>query len=153
MNEITKNKDYELRRIEDLDLKLEDGDVKTICDATEGIVENISNTITNVSATMRDISLAKAQVELETQRLEHAFDSMLLKAQKDITLYRESLPILEKNFSSIQARMDRLMDRAMDMICEDVSDISLTKQEMIMNFIEKTNDSLNNLISKLIPTH
>lgn len=152
MNEITKNKDYELRRIEDLDLKLEDGDVKTICDATEGIVENISNTITNVSATMRDISLAKAQVELETQRLEHAFDSMLLKAQKDITLYRESLPILEKNFSSIQARMDRLMDRAMDMICEDVSDISLTKQEMIMNFIEKTNDSLNNLISKLIPT-
>ncbi len=153
MNEITKNTDNQLRKVEGQGSGVKEVDVKTICDATEGIVASISNTINNVSASLRDINLAKAQVELETQRLEHAFDCMMLNAQKDITIYRESLPLLEKNFSSIQSRMDRLMDRAMDMMCEDISEISLTKQEMIMNFIEKTNDSLNNLISKLIPSH
>lgn len=153
MNEIYKNTDYDLLAVEDQNRPLQASDMMAICNATEGIVANISATINNVSATMRDISMIKARVDIETKQIEHAFNSLMVKAQKDITMYRDSLPLLEKNFSSMQARMDRLMDKAMDLICEDVSDLSLSKQEMIMNLLEMTNNTLNSLISKLLPTH
>lgn len=153
MNELSKNYEAELLSIENEDKILGKNDVIEICNATEGIVANITETINNVAATMRDISIVKARVEIESKRLEHAFDDMMLKAQKDITMYRDTLPILEKNFSSMQSRMDRLMDKAMDMICEDVSDSSIGKQEMVMNLIEVTNNTLNNLICKLLPFH
>lgn len=153
MNEITKNTDYELLAVEDQNIPLQKSDMMAICNATECIVANISDTINNVAATMRDISVIKARVDLETKQLEHAFDCMMLKAKKDVTIYRDTLPLLEKNFSSMQDRMDRLMDRAMDLICEDVSDLSLNRQEMIMNLIEITNNTINSLISKLLPTH
>ena len=150
MNEISKQTEYELHAIEN-GRSLTKNDVMAICNATEGMVANISDTINNVAATLRDINMMNARVEVETKRLEHAFDCMMLKAQKDITIYRETLPILDKNFTSMQARMDKLMDRALDMLCDDVSDESLARQEAVMNMIEKTNDSLNNLISKLLP--
>lgn len=153
MNELSKNYEAELLSIENEDKILGKNDVIEICNATEGIVANITETINNVAATMRDISMVKARVEIESKRLEHAFDDMMLKAQRDITMYRDTLPILEKNFSSMQSRMDRLMDKAMDMICEDVSDSSIGKQEMVMKLIEVTNSTLNNLICKLLPFH
>ena len=39
------------------------------------------------------------------------------------------------------------------MICEDVSESSLARQEMAMRMIEMTNNSINNLVAKLLPNH
>ena len=45
------------------------------------------------------------------------------------------------------------MDRALDMLCEDVSEESLKRQEAVMNMIEMTNNSINSLVSKLLPSY
>ncbi|MDE6338242.1 MAG: hypothetical protein K2K97_00455 [Muribaculaceae bacterium] len=113
----------------------------------------MTDTINNVASLGRDIANVCAQVKIETRRLEHALDCLMLKAQTDVQIYRESLPLLDKNFTAMHNRMDRLMDKAMDMLCEDVSEASLKRQEMAMSLIEMTNDSLNNLIAKLMPNH
>lgn len=153
MNDLIKNQDTSLSRIESYEVLPTENDTLVLAEAAQNIVSNVTDAINNVAATMGEISRISAQVEIETKRLDHALDCLMIKAQQDITIYRESLPVLEKNFADMQSRMDRLMDRTMDMICEDVSDTSLARQEMAMRMIEMTNNSLNNLIAKLLPNH
>lgn len=153
MNDIIKNQDHSLSSIEDYEVVPAEGDTLVLADAAQNIVNNVTNAINNVAATMSEISRISAHVEMETKRLDHALDCLMVKAQRDITIYRDTLPLLEKNFTDMQARMDRLMDRTMDMICEDVSESSLARQEMAMRMIEMTNNSINNLVAKLLPNH
>ena len=153
MNDIIKNYDNSLATIENYEVLPAEGDTLVLAEAAQNIVNNVTDAINNVAATMSEISRITAHVELETKRLDHALDALMIKSQRDITIYRDTLPLLEKNFTDMQARMDRLMDRAMDMICEDVSDASLARQEMAMRMIEMTNNSINNLVAKLLPNH
>ncbi|MDE5812715.1 MAG: hypothetical protein K2H72_00370 [Muribaculaceae bacterium] len=151
MNNLIKNNDKSLATLEDYEVLTDEGDTLVLAEAAQNIVKNVTDAINNVAATMSEISRISAHVELETKRLDHALDCLMIKTQHDITIYRDTLPLLEKNFADMQARMDRLMDRAMDMICEDVSDTSLARQEMAMRMIEMTNNSINNLVAKLLP--
>ena len=153
MNDIIKNQNNSLSSIEDYEVVPAEGDTLVLAEAAQNIVDNVTNAINNVAATMSEISRISAHVEMETKRLDHALDCLMVKAQRDITIYRDTLPLLEKNFTDMQARMDRLMDRTMDMICEDVSESSLARQEMAMRMIEMTNNSINNLVAKLLPNH
>lgn len=153
MNDIIKNQNNSLSSIEDYEVVPAEGDTLVLAEAAQNIVNNVTNAINNVAATMSEISRISAHVEMETKRLDHALDCLMVKAQRDITIYRDTLPLLEKNFTDMQARMDRLMDRTMDMICEDVSESSLARQEMAMRMIEMTNNSINNLVAKLLPNH
>ena len=153
MNDMIKNQDHSLSSIEDYEVVPAEGDTLVLAEAAQNIVDNVTNAINNVAATMSEISRISAHVEMETKRLDHALDCLMVKAQRDITIYRDTLPLLEKNFTDMQARMDRLMDRTMDMICEDVSESSLARQEMAMRMIEMTNNSINNLVAKLLPNH
>ena len=153
MNDIIKNHDKELSSIESYEVLPSESDTLVLAEVAQNIVNNVNSAICNVAATMSEISRISAHVELETKRLDHALDCLMIKSRHDITIYRDTLPLLEKNFADMQARMDRLMDRAMDMICEDVSDTSLVRQEMAMRMIEMTNNSINNLVAKLLPNH
>ena len=153
MNDLIKNQDSSLSRIENYEVLPAEDDTLVLAEVAQNIVSNVTNAINNVAATMSEISRITAHVELETKRLDHALDCLMIKSQRDITIYRDTLPLLEKNFTEMQSRMDRLMDRAMDMICEDVSSTSLARQEMAMRMIEMTNNSINNLIAKLLPNH
>ena len=153
MNDIIKNHDKSLSTIESCEVLPAEDDTLVLAEAAQNIVNNVTSAINNVAATMSEITRMTAHVELETRRLDHALDCLMIKSQRDITIYRDTLPLLEKNFAVMQARMDRLMDRAMDMICEDVSDTSLARQEMAMRMIEMTNNSINNLVAKLLPNH
>lgn len=153
MNDLIKNTNRDLSTIENYEVLPAEGDTLVLAQAAQNIVSDVTNAINNIAATMSEISRITAHVELETKRLDHALDCLMIKSQHDITIYRDTLPLLEKNFASMQSRMDRLMDRAMDLICDDVSDTSLARQEMAMQLIEMTNNSINNLVAKLLPHH
>ncbi len=120
-------------------------------DTLNQTVKGVVSVVENVSSTYRDVSMISAQVEVEYKRLDHALDCLMLKAQRDIQIYQDTLPLLEQNFNSMQNRMDRLMDRALDFISDDCSEESLSRQEAVMKLIEITNESLNKLIVKLLP--
>ena len=128
-------------------------DYKELGRQAENIVGKVTATIDNVSSSIVKIKELSARVELECARMDHALDVLMLKAQRDVAIYQQSLPILDKQFESCQNRMDRLMDKAMDLITSDLSADSLNRQEAMMSLIEITNNSLNSLIAKLIPTY
>lgn len=142
-----------LERLSNPDCPATIEDFKEFGRQAENIVGKVSSTIDNISTSMVRIKEISAQVELECARMEHALDVLMLKAQRDVKIYEQSLPILDKQFESCQNRMDRLMDKAMDIITSDVSAESLNRQEAMMSLIELTNNSLNSLIAKLIPTY
>lgn len=142
-----------LERISNLNRPATIEDYKEFGRQAENIVGKVTSTIDNISCSLVKIKEMSAQVELECARMEHALDILMLKAQRDVKIYEQSLPILDKQFENCQKRMDRLMDKAMDLITSDVSAESLNRQEAMMSLIEITNNSLNSLIAKLIPNY
>lgn len=145
------NHDYSLERLSNPNTQLTLQDYKNFGDQAERMVNQIAGVINNVSGSVVRIHEVTAQVKLECARMEHVLDTLMVKAQKDISIYEKSLPILEKQFDKCQERMDKLMDKSMDLITNDLSAESLNRQEAMMSLIEVANDSLNSLIAKLIP--
>lgn len=142
-----------LDRISNPNVPVSINDFKEIGACTERIVNQVSGIVDNVTSSIIHIKEISAQVELETARMEKALDALIIKAQRDIQIYEKSLPILDKQFERCHDRMDKLMDKSMDLITNDLSADSLSRQEAMMSLIEMTNNSLNSLISKLIPKY
>lgn len=153
MNELTKINDQDFARIEDSTSKFDKNDLMVISQAANNIVGNVTNCVNNLAASYSQIMALSAQVEMETNRLEYALDCLKLKVQTNLKIYEDTLPLLEKNFSSMQDRMDRLVDRAMDILTEDTSADALNRQMAIMQLIEMTNNSINSLVSRLMPNY
>ena len=128
-------------------------DFQEIGNCAERIVTQVSGLVNSVNSTMLQIKEISAQVELEQARINQAIDALMIKAQKDIHIYEKSLPVLDKQFERCQDRMDKLMDKTMELISNNLSDSSLQRQEAMMSLIEITNNSLNSLIGKLIPRY
>lgn len=128
-------------------------DFQEIGNCAERIVTQVSGLVNSVNSTMLQIKEISAQVELEQARINQAIDALMIKAQRDIHIYEKSLPVLDKQFERCQDRMDKLMDKTMELISNDLSEGSLQRQEAMMSLIEITNNSLNSLIGKLIPRY
>lgn len=128
-------------------------DFQEIGNCAERIVTQVSGLVNSVNSTMLQIKEISAQVELEQARINQAIDALMIKAQRDIHIYEKSLPVLDKQFERCQDRMDKLMDKTMELISNDLSESSLQRQEAMMSLIEITNNSLNSLIGKLIPRY
>lgn len=144
---------HQLEKIENTNLPISMAEINEFTDKSERIIVKISDTINSVSSTLRDIELIRAQSEVELKKLDLQFDAILARLQNNHQMYRDTLPLIDKQFTSLQARMDKLVDRALDIITEDLSEDALAKQENIMKIIENTNESLNNLIGKLLPSY
>lgn len=115
------------------------------------ITQTISSVVNTTMTSISQIVAARSQVEVEIAKLDHMLDSLVLKAQRDIEIYKQTIPTINAQFNRFQDRMDKLMDRAIDMLTSDVSDNALSRQEAIMSLIETTNDAMNRLIGKLLP--
>lgn len=128
-------------------------DFKIIGTQVDSMVSNVASVVSTVSTSIVKINEVSSQVKLECKRLEHALDMLMVKAQTDIQIYEKSLPILEQQFKKCQERMDKLMDKSMEFISEDVNQENLNRQEAMMKLIEIANESINTLVAKLIPQY
>ena len=128
-------------------------EVQELVNTYDSMVGKITSTIEKVSTSVVEIKTLSARVELETAQIEASLDALMIKAQKDAKLYEISLPLLDKQFTLYQQRMDNLMAKAIDIIGDDFSDNGIARQEAIVKLIELTNDGLNRLMSKLIPQY
>lgn len=133
--------------------KLTPQEFSAIVHRADNIVNNVAGIVNNVTSTIVELRQVSAQVEIECAMLDQAIDALMIKAQRDLKIYEQSIPTLDKQFERLHDRMDKLMDKAMDLLTEDVSEIALMRQESIMKLIEVTNGSLNSLIQKLIPNY
>lgn len=128
-------------------------DVHILAQRCENVMNHVAGTVENVAVTIRQIREISAQVELATAQMEKEIDALMIKCQRDIRLYEQSLPLLDKQFEAQQNRMDRLMDQAVNMMTGDFTDESIARQEAMLKLIELTNDGLNRLMAKLIPQY
>ena len=133
--------------------KLTPQEFSAIVHRADNIVNNVAGIVNNVTSTIVELRQVSAQVEIECAMLDQAIDALMIKAQRDLRIYEQSIPTLDKQFERLHDRMDKLMDKAMDLLTEDVSETALMRQESIMKLIEVTNGSLNSLIQKLIPNY
>lgn len=140
-----------LKRIENDNVPVTMQDVKDVAEYADNMVNAISGAVSNVATSIVELQHIQADVELQCAQLDYAIDSLMIKAQRDVRIYEQSLPILDKQFNTCQARLDRLVDKAMDIVCEDISENAIARQEFVMKMIEVANSSLNSLIAKLIP--
>lgn len=145
--------DKSLERIFNPNIPASISDYKEIGEMTERVVDQVSGVINNITSSITRIQEISAQVNLELGRMNAAIDALMVKAQMNIKIYETSLPTLDKQFERCQDRMDKLIDKCMDLITSDLSIDNLNRQEAMMSLIEMTNNSMNSLISKLIPKY
>lgn len=148
---MTKDNQDALKRIENDNVPVTMQDIKDVAEYADNMVNAISGAVSNVATSIVELQHIQADVELQCAQLDYAIDSLMIKAQRDVRIYEQSLPILDKQFNTCQARLDRLVDKAMDIVCEDISENAIARQEFVMKMIEVANSSLNSLIAKLIP--
>lgn len=139
--------------VNDKTLELSPQDVRAIAERADNIISTLSHALTSFGSTAVQIKNISADVDLEFARINQELDALMIKSQRDIRIYEESLPVLDKHFTICQERMDKLMERAMDLISSDTSDGSIAKQETVLKMIETANSSLTALIAKLIPNY
>ncbi|MBD5271549.1 MAG: hypothetical protein HDR97_06115 [Bacteroides sp.] len=142
-----------LERIENPSTQLTMADVHALAGKAENMLGMVTNSVNNVALSATEIAKISADVEIQCKQLETAFNSFMVKAQRDIKLYEMSLPLLDKRFDNCQKTLDKLTDKALELIDEDFSDATLAKQEFLMSNIERVNDTFNSLIAKLIPSY
>lgn len=128
-------------------------DVHILAQRCENVMKHVAGTVENVAVTIRQIREISAQVEIATAQMEKEIDVLMIKCLRDIRLYEQSLPLLDKQFDAQQKRMDRLMDQAVNMMTGDFNDESIARQEAMLKLIELTNNGLNRLRDKLIPQY
>lgn len=138
-------------KVNENSLEISPADVRTIVERADNIVGTLSTALSNFANNAVQIKTISADVDMELARLDKELDALMIKSKRDIQIYEESLPVLDKHFTICQERMNKLMDRAMDVISSDTSENSLAKQETILKMIETANSALNALIAKLIP--
>lgn len=128
-------------------------EVNDIIKSSDFLVKSLSLTVTTVCSTVEDIKKISAQVEIEIAKMDHMIDALMIKAQRDIEIYKTSLPVLNEQFNRFQSRLDMLMTKAMDMVSSDFSENALARSEFALTLIDKTNEHLSKLIEKLIPQY
>lgn len=133
--------------------KLTIQDFHAIAHRADNIVNNVAGVVDNITSTVVELRQISAQVEIECAKLDQAIDALMIKARRDIRIYEQSIPTLDKQFERLHDRMDKLMDKAMDLLTDDISEGAIARQEAIMKLIEVTDGSLNSLIQKLIPNY
>ena len=127
-------------------------DVRAIAQGAEHIVANVAGMINNLSTNSIQIMKLRSEIEKDYAKLDHELDVLMVKCKTDERIYEMSLPVLDKQFTACQNRLDKLTDKVMELITEDVSEENRARQEAFMSLIEVTNNSMNSLIAKLIPT-
>lgn len=146
------SKELSLRNINSND-KVTIKDVQQLANTCDSMIGKITSSIEKVSTSVVEIKTLSAQVEIETTKIEAYLDALIVKAQRDVKLYESSLPMLDKQFTMYQQRMDVLMSKAIEMIGDDFSDNGIARHEAVIKLIELTNDGLNRLMTKLIPQY
>ena len=71
-------------------------EVNDIIMSSNNLIKNLNITVTTVCSTIEDIKRISADVELEISRMDHMIDSLMIKANRDIELYKISIPTLNK---------------------------------------------------------
>ena len=109
------NNSNSLERIEDRNAPITVQDVTVIAEHADNMVNNISSVVSNIASSVVELKRISADVELQCAQLNHAIDCLMIKVQRDIRIYEQSLPILEKQFSTCQARLVKIFQKTVSL--------------------------------------
>ena len=97
----------------------------------------------NIMSTYADMKIQISQVEAQV-------DAFCASLETDLKKYQHRLPIVEKQLNSASERIDRFVDRILDMEGDNTSPEYLQRQSLLLDALTSINNQFNNILVKLL---
>lgn len=117
----------------------------TINDSLMVINDSIS-TVNSFTDKVHNIATLWADIEIEIHKLDLQFDGYIAKLHSDLEMYKAKMPILQKTFEDLSDKIDKILDRALDM--EANTEIELKVKLKLLETLDKQTNQLTALIIK-----
>ena len=104
----------------------------------------------NVTSSIKECYLASKNVELEIAKMDHQLDAFIADSNNKLDRFKTAMPVLEKQLNKVSDRIDKITDQMLENVMSLDNPESIKKHEMMIDMLNKSSDSFNNLLVKLI---
>lgn len=112
-------------------------------------IETVMTNARGMAASLAECRRLTASVEMQRQQLDHKLNTFLLQANHDISKRRLYLPMISNQLDRIQDRIDMFSSKLMELM-DDYSEAGFQKQNLLLDFIERQNNSFQQLTLRLM---
>lgn len=91
-----------------------------------------------------------ANVKLEISRLDHELDMYIAESNMKLERFKVAMPILEKQLTLISNRINGITDKMLENVMDASDSESIKKHEIMSEMLHDANESINNMLVKLI---
>jgi len=113
-------------------------------------INNVCSLVGNVTNTFAQVSLAAQQTKYEISKLEYELDRFIAENEHRLEKFKAVAPILSKQLENASQRIDKITDTILASSSDSLSDESLKKQSTLVDLLNTSNETFNNLLVKLI---
>ncbi len=99
---------------------------------------------------INDTTKTIADMRMEIVRVEAQVDMFCANLETDLKKYQQRLPIVEKQLNGASARIDKFVDKILEMDGDYTSSEYLQKQSMLLDALTSINNQFNNILAKLL---
>lgn len=143
-NELLSNEDFEERPSEVMSEN--DLDIAQVMNS----IDNICTSVALVSTSLSDAVVAVSNVRAQIAELDHKLDMFIVESETRLAKFRTATPIIEKQLENASGRIDKITDKILESFDGDVTNDSLQKQSLLIDLLQETNNSFNNMLVRLI---
>jgi len=113
-------------------------------------IDSVCGLVSNVTSRLSDTMLAVANTKLEIARMENDLDRFIAESQVSLEKFKAVAPILSTQLENASKRIDKITDTILSSSNDSLSEESLKKQSALVDLLNTSNDTFNNLLVKLI---
>jgi len=113
-------------------------------------IDSVCGLVGNLSSSFSETALAIANTKTEIARLENELDRFIAESQVSLEKFKAVAPILSTQLENASKRIDKITDTILSSSNDSLSEESLKKQNALVDLLNTSNDTFNNLLVKLI---
>jgi len=113
-------------------------------------IDSVCGLVGNLSSSFSETALAIANTKTEIARFENELDRFIAESQVSLEKFKAVAPILSTQLENASKRIDKITDTILSSSNDSLSEESLKKQNALVDLLNTSNDTFNNLLVKLI---
>jgi hypothetical protein len=99
---------------------------------------------------VKDTAITIAEMKMEIAKVEAQVDMFCASLETDLKKYQQRLPIVEKQLNNASERIDRFVDKILEMDGDNTSPEYLQRQSLLLDALTSINNQFNSILIKLL---
>ena len=104
--------------------------------------------IKDISTKVCDTIISWKEMDVQMHQLDVQFDTFIAKIDYELSMYRERIPVVEKQLNFVNDQMSKILDHVLTMDAETESEINMKMR--LLDTSERYLDKLSGMMMKLL---